>query len=80
MAFEEEKDDSPAVDNAPAAALTGDQLERQRVNANWIRATSTSWEILGGGYRHVWPLLLPIGCWLCAGGEGGSATSRGCVA
>jgi hypothetical protein len=34
MAFEEEKADSPAVDNAPAAALTGDQLERQRVNAN----------------------------------------------
>jgi hypothetical protein len=32
MAFEGEKDDSPAVDNAPAAALTDDQLERQRVN------------------------------------------------
>jgi hypothetical protein len=30
MAFEGEKDtDSPAADNAPAAALTDDQLERQ---------------------------------------------------
>jgi hypothetical protein len=32
MAFEGEKDDSPAVDKAPAAALTDDQLKRQRVN------------------------------------------------
>jgi hypothetical protein len=32
MAFEGAKDDSPAVDNVPAAALTDDQLERQRVS------------------------------------------------
>jgi hypothetical protein len=32
MAFGGAKDDSPAVDNVPAAALTDDQLERQRVN------------------------------------------------
>jgi hypothetical protein len=83
MAFEGEKDDSPAVDNAPAAALTDDQLERQRVNGE----LDTHYKHKLGDFRRRIPSALNAIGRVCVwtrrptrGLPGERARSRACCA